>query len=139
MKIYFAGSILGGRKLQPVYTEVVNHLIKSGHDVLTDHVASKTVLFDEAQSSMRDIFKRDLKWLDICDLFIAEVTKPSLGVGYEIAYAIFSKKPILCLCKKGTCLSAMISGNTYDDIQIEYYNNIKCLIGKMEMWIHKVV
>ena len=95
MKIYFAGSILGGRKLQPVYTEVVNHLIKSGHDVLTDHVASKTVLFDEAQSSMRDIFKRDLKWLDICDLFIAEATTPSLGVGYEIAYAVFLKKPIL--------------------------------------------
>ena len=44
---------------------------------------------------------------------MAEVSSPSLGVGYEIGYAEALGKPILCLYRRqeGRRLSAMIGGN----------------------------
>ncbi len=54
---------------------------------------------------------------------MADVTAPSLGVGYEIGIAETLGKPILCLYRRqrGRRLSAMIAGNRrltvseYDD------------------------
>ncbi len=45
------------------------------------------------------------------EIMVAEVSTPSLGVGYEIAN--FEGKPILCLVRKsvGANLSSMIAGN----------------------------
>ena len=34
-----------------------------------------------------EIYRRDIQWISECDMVIAEVTNPSLGVGYEMAYA----------------------------------------------------
>jgi hypothetical protein len=56
---------------------------------------------------------------------IAEVTIPSLGVGYEIATAIHLNRKVLCLYhpQKGRKLSAMIAGSpavegyAYTDIE----------------------
>ena len=58
------------------------------------------------------------------DLLVAEVTVPSLGVGYEIGRAIEMRKPVLCLFQKGTdyTLSAMISGS--EGLALRYYRNL---------------
>ncbi len=62
--------------------------------------------------SDRAIHDRDLQWIRESDVVVAEVTVPSLGVGYELGRAIGMGKPILCLFNKGTksVLSAMIAG-----------------------------
>lgn len=54
------------------------------------------------------------------DVIVAEVTQPSLGVGYELGQAEALGKPILCLYRQqeGKRLSAMISGNPYPTIAI---------------------
>jgi hypothetical protein len=44
-----------------------------------------------------EILERDMQWLSQAHVVIAEVTQPSLGVGFEIARAITLNKPILCL------------------------------------------
>ncbi|MBU4491611.1 MAG: hypothetical protein KKD69_04020 [Euryarchaeota archaeon] len=46
---------------------------------------------------------------------------PSIGVGYEICYAVSKGKRVLCLYKKGTNVSAMVLGNK-DLISIPYVN-----------------
>jgi hypothetical protein len=38
-----------------------------------------------------------MQWLSQCHVVIAEVTQPSLGVGFEIARAVTLNKPVLCL------------------------------------------
>ena len=43
------------------------------------------------------IYERDVKWLAEADFVVAEVTQPSLGVGYELGYAEAHRKPTLCL------------------------------------------
>ena len=79
---------------------------------------------------------RDMDWLKSADLVIAEVTTPSLGVGYELGIAEKLNIPVLCLYRKttGKRLSAMISGNqkfkcqayqTLDEAQIHINNFFK--------------
>lgn len=54
-----------------------------------------------------------MKWLNDTNIVVAEVTNPSLGVGYELAMAENLNKKILCLYRpsQGKNLSAMIRGN----------------------------
>ena len=44
---------------------------------------------------------------------IAECSTPSLGVGYELAYAEKINKPVHVLYKKEKGISAMITGDKY--------------------------
>ncbi|MCP4966621.1 MAG: nucleoside 2-deoxyribosyltransferase [bacterium] len=120
MKIYFAGSIRGGRDDADIYLHLVDELAKHG-EVLTEHVAT----VGEEDLSDDDIFARDLGWLISCDVIVAEVTTPSLGVGWEIGVAQERGVPVLCLFRSGQSrrLSAMLSGNPgvtavgYTDVQ----------------------
>ena len=113
MKIYFAGAIRGGRKDAEFYFNIIHYLERFG-DVLTEHVGS-TELSEKGELSRidNDIFQRDLSWLQSADAVVAEVSTPSLGVGYELGIAEKLKIPVLCLYRpiKGKRLSAMINGN----------------------------
>ena len=113
MNIYFCGSIRGGRELALTYGYIIGILQEFGH-VLTEHVGSDEVIREEDGSlTDREIHDRDLGWITESDLLVAEVTQPSLGVGYEIGRAIEMGKPVLCLYDAGSdrALSAMIAGS----------------------------
>ena len=114
MKIYFAASIRGGRKDQNKYNELIQFL-SSKVEVLTEHVGDSSLeQTGEQNLSDKEIYKRDLEWLESADAVIAEVTNPSLGVGYELGIAEKLGKPVLCLfddADHNRNLSAMISGN----------------------------
>lgn len=112
-KVYFCGSIRGGRGLQPLYAAVVGRLQALGFQVLTTHVAAADVLQQEWREGVTagDIYHRDLRWLAESDLVIAEVSTPSLGVGVEVTEALHLGKPVLVLCHEHVPLSAMIAGN----------------------------
>ena len=113
MKIYFAGAIRGGRKDAQLYENIIAYLGEKGR-VLTEHVGSKN-LSGKGETSRKDeeIYNRDIKWLQSADIVVAEVTTPSLGVGYELGIAEKLNIPVLCLYRpdKGNRLSAMVSGN----------------------------
>ena len=113
MKIYFAGSIRAGRDDQDLYQQLIQELKRHG-SVLTEHVGDPdlTQLGDDGPSD-HVIFERDMGWLAEADLVVAEVTIPSLGVGFEIGRSESLDIPVLCLYREqnGRRLSAMISGN----------------------------
>ena len=125
MKIYFAGSIRGGREDANLYLKIIKHLQTKGK-VLTEHVGDKNVeSVGEANLTDEYIHNRDVSWLDEADIVVAEVTNPSLGVGYEIRYSIDRKKKVLCLYRpqNGKRLSAMIAG--CKDIIVQEYTNLE--------------
>ncbi|XP_072801063.1 5-hydroxymethyl-dUMP N-hydrolase [Vicugna pacos] len=111
--LYFCGSIRGGREDQALYQRIVSRLGRFGA-VLTEHVAAAELSAsgEEAAGSDRLIHERDLAWLQQADVVVAEVTQPSLGVGYELGRAVALSKRILCLFRpqSGRELSAMIRG-----------------------------
>lgn len=130
-KIYFAGSIRGGRDDVALYFGLVEHLRAHG-DVLTEHVADKSLaLLGEDGLSDKKIHDRDINWLGEANIVVAEVTKASLGVGYELGRMVerniwvpeSQRKHILCLYRPqiDKRLSAMIAGS--DGLKnIEYLN-----------------
>lgn len=119
MKIYFATSIRGANDAVNSNIFLINALKKYG-TVLTEHFAG-IATDGETDLSDKEIHDRDLGWIDECDVIVAEVSNPSLGVGYEIRYGIENGKRILCLKNKdGRRLSAMISGSDY--LEVEEYS-----------------
>lgn len=111
MKIYFAGAIRGGRNDVSLYFEIIELLGDYGR-VLTEHVGSPELTGSGEVGDDRRIHDRDLAWLRESEYLVAEVTAPSLGVGYGIGKATEWGKPTLCLYRprEGRALSAMIAG-----------------------------
>ncbi|ELW66017.1 2'-deoxynucleoside 5'-phosphate N-hydrolase 1 [Tupaia chinensis] len=113
LALYFCGSIRGGREDQALYARIVSRLRRFGV-VLTEHVAAAELGAHggEAAGDDRLIHEQDLAWLQQADVVVAEVTQPSLGVGYELGRAVALHKRVLCLFRprSGRVLSAMIRG-----------------------------
>ena len=113
MRIYFAGSIRGGRGDREIYGQIITILQNYGQ-VLTEHIADAKIS-SYGQTNMTDveIYTKDVNWIKEADIVVAEVTNPSLGVGYELGFAESLGKKIIALYRKSEDkrLSAMIAGN----------------------------
>lgn len=113
-KVYFAGSIRGGRVDADLYRRIIAYIQRTD-TVLTEHVGKDNLCLEE-QGRERDamIYNQDTLWLRESDMLIGECTCPSLGVGYELAYAERFGIPCHIFYNKNkTQLSAMLTGNTY--------------------------
>jgi nucleoside 2-deoxyribosyltransferase len=124
--IYLSGSISGGREDVQLYIRIADALGDGGFEVISGQVADESVTAEGETGSAVEIYARDLQWIDdVADrggFLVAEVSRPSHGVGYEIAYARFRKKiPVVCLWRAapGRRCSAMIAGDPGLDL-IEY-------------------
>lgn len=130
-KIYFAGSIRGGRDDAELYKRIIQ-FIQQEHVVLTEHVGNLSLSKTEGVKD-RDvvIYEQDTAWLRESDIVIAECTTPSLGVGYELAYAEKEHKPVhIFYNKTRTNLSAMLTGNKY--FIIHPYKNEEEIYGLLQ-------
>ena len=136
MEIYFAGSIRGAEADKPLYKRFIEHLSRHGK-VLTEHSFD----FDYSQEIKLDdheIYELDTGWLKDADALVAEVSSPSLGVGYEIGHVEALGKPILCLYRRqeGRRLSAMIGGNR--KLKIVEYDGEEEALNAMDDFINAV-
>jgi len=125
MKIYFCGSIRGGQQDLAIYASMIKALRKWG-TVLTEDVGQAHSPETDPGTKDKWIHDRDVDWLHEADVVVAEVTQPSLGVGYEIGMARSLKKPITCLYRPscGRLLSAMIRGAEADNFQVIDYDEL---------------
>lgn len=112
--IYYAGSIRGGRQKEHLYKFVIDGLKDSGYTVLSEHVGKENIVESErATLTEKEIHDRDIEWINQADIVIADVSLPSLGVGYEISYALHKlEKPVFVFCEAMDFIhvSAMIKG-----------------------------
>jgi hypothetical protein len=85
------------------------------------------------------IYQRDMMWLGEADALVAEVSAPSLGVGYEISCALHGRGiPVLCLVHTDVkSLSAMISGNTEPGLRLERYRTREDMRGILSGFLDK--
>jgi 2'-deoxynucleoside 5'-phosphate N-hydrolase len=135
MDIYFSCSLTGGRQDQPMYAAMVAHLQVLGHRVLTAHLADETVLAADGELSPETVFERDTALLRDCDAVIAEVSTPSHGVGFEVAYALERGKPVLCLARAGVRVSKMLTGIRRPDFSFGTYDTAEEAIAHMEAFL----
>lgn len=112
-KVYFAGSIRGGRIDAGLYARIINHIQRTDI-VLTEHIGRPDLNLMEQGKRDCEIYEQDMSWLRESDLLIGECTCPSLGVGYELAYAEKIGKPCHIFYNRTKAhLSAMLTGNRY--------------------------
>ncbi len=121
MKIYFAGSIRGGRGDREIYLEIIT-LLKEYGQVLTEHIGHGTLThMGQTDLTNEEIYTKDTDWIRESNVVVAEVTTPSLGVGYELGFAEGIQKKIIALYRNlpDRGISAMVSGNKYIEC-VEY-------------------
>jgi nucleoside 2-deoxyribosyltransferase len=119
-KIYFACSIRGGGDTSS-YEAILEIIKATGAHILSEIFVHDAIHYGGSPLPANEIYARDIAMIHDADMIIAEVSNPSLGVGYELAFAETLNKPILCLYNESQDkkLSAMISGNPY--MKVAYY------------------
>lgn len=114
-RLYLAGAMSAGRGAAPRLAAIARATERAGWVVLSTPVVDPTADFaDTGPDRARRIFARDLAWIGASDALIAEISVPSLGVGFEIGEALRLGRPTLCLrdaALADVLPSAMIVGN----------------------------
>jgi len=99
MKIYFVASIRGKSKYLENYKKIIKILKDLGIDVFCQDVLETTEEVVSTLSDERKIkhYKDVLKWINVADLVVAEVSYPSINVGHEVSVALEKGKPVIVL------------------------------------------
>jgi len=122
MKIYLAGPIRGDSSRKDVMKLMLSILNEEGYEVLTEHVGRENTKELEKENTDREIYDRDIRLLEKSDLLIAEVTGPSFGTGFEVAYAAENGKETHLFYEKGKEVSAMVRGNSHPNVYLHPYS-----------------
>jgi len=90
-----------------------------GHELLTRHLLEDNVESAESRLTEREVYDRDIGWLDDCDVLIAEASGSSFGVGFEVGYVLGrsdrSAQRVLLLYRadRQPHISRLICGNSH--------------------------
>jgi 2'-deoxynucleoside 5'-phosphate N-hydrolase len=122
MKIYFVASITGKKYYLDNYKKIIKELENLGHTVISDHIigAETEQLLNESSNERSAHYKKVKKWLSSVDIVIAEVSYPSVSVGYELAHALEKGKPVLALHVPEKVPVALL-GEPSDKLTMESY------------------
>ena len=105
-----------------LYKPILDSELSKEHEIIFPHIGEKTF-------NTKSIIEES-------DLFIAEVSVPSLGLGIEIGRAEQIGKKILCIYKKGEKVSSSLK---YVDAILIEYNDEKDMIDKIKKEIEKII
>lgn len=134
MKIYFTAATSFNGELHDTYTQI-GTLIKSHKVELIsgNQIIDKMVLAKDKKLSASQIYERERSLIQDSDMLIVEGSRPSLGVGSEITYALNLNKPVLVLVstKYEDRISPMIQGDPSETLFVRFYNedNLKYKIS----------
>jgi hypothetical protein len=138
MKIYFGFTVAGDRSSITVARAVVRLLEDLGHEVLTRHLVSDDAWAADRSIRPQDVYRRDIAWLEQCELFVAEVSGSSFGLGFETGFLLGAtdKKAILLYRRElEPKVSLLISGNTHPRCTLLPYTSFaeveKFILGRV--------
>ena len=122
MIIYCAGPVRGNSTYEENYSEITRIVESLGHTALSE---KSTKFSSSIPLNDKQVYTRDIKWIDGSKLMIAEISGPSLGVGFEIAYALFQRKlPVLAICNSEVQnISSMLTGCDSTLLTIQKYRD----------------
>jgi nucleoside 2-deoxyribosyltransferase len=125
MNIYFGFTVAGDRSQLSTARRMVELLEAMGHVVLTRHLVSDRAAEMDRSITPQQVYERDMNWLRQCDIFIAEVSGSSFGLGFEAGYVLGSsdKKAVLFYRRDAaTRISLLITGNTHPHCRLIPYS-----------------
>ena len=138
MKIYFGFTVAGNRSSVEAAKKILAVLQSMGHDVLTKHLVQENAWEADRRVVPQEIFARDMNWLAECDLFLAEVSGSSFGLGFETGYLLGAteKKTILFYERSvEQKISLLITGNTHRNCILVPYSRLDELEELIRKWV----
>ncbi len=130
LKTYFTAATSYDGELDNLYDKIFSILENEGLTMISGkQIVDKTLLKKDRLLTSKEIYKRENKLIDKTDFVVAEVSRPSLGVGSEIVYALSKHKPVLTLVSEGyeNKISPIIAGNPSDNLFLEIYTENRLL------------
>ncbi|MFB6245775.1 MAG: hypothetical protein ABEJ03_05515, partial [Candidatus Nanohaloarchaea archaeon] len=115
-----------GEDYLPVYKELMELC-----DEYFEEVIGTYPDFWDTDESPQEFYDRTIDTITDCDLFIAEVTSPSHGVGMELQMAVNNDIPVLALAQEGEDISSMVEGLPTLH-KVLRYSNREDLVDKLE-------
>ncbi len=131
MKVYISGSIYGGRQKVENYKAIIEK-IEEFAEVLNKNIIDDDVIEKETFQKDNEIFEDLENKMREADFILAEVTVPSLGVGYEIGFSDMIGKKIIAIYDLNDIekVSTMIRGN--ERIKLIGYHKIEEITDNLE-------
>lgn len=123
MKVYFAASISGEAGGDEIKQHVMQTLRRMGHEVISE----LAYLEGNEGKNAKAIYERDIAWVKDADVIIAEISKISLGVGYELGYKLRDGGTVIALCnaERFKTLSNMIKGISEPNFSLHVWEAIE--------------
>jgi hypothetical protein len=134
MKIYFGFTVAGDRSAVMVARKIVGILEEMRHEVLTRHLVEDNAWEADRSITPKEVYLRDMKWLEQCDMFIAEVSGSSFGLGFETGYLLgaTTKKVVLFYRREvERKISLLITGIIHPNCRIVPYSEF----NEVAVWI----
>lgn len=137
MKIYLACTVRGDRDAVLGLRELVADLEAAGHVVLTRHLLLDDVESVEAALSERQVYERDIEWLNAADILIADASGSSFGVGFEVGWVLArsdrTPQRVLLLYRadRKDRISRLIGGNAHPRCTVVPYDGTPDLLAQV--------
>jgi nucleoside 2-deoxyribosyltransferase len=101
-------------------------LQQKGHEVLTEHLVRDDACSNDRLIPAQEVYRRDMDWLEQCDLFLAEVSGLSFGLGFEAGYLLGgTSKRVILFYKRAIAheISLAITGNSHPNCVLVPYTD----------------
>jgi len=134
MEIYFGFTVAGDRSSLETARKIVELVIQMGHEVLTRHLVEDNAWEADRLIAPQEVYLRDMNWLQQCDVFIAEVSGSSFGLGFETGYILgATAKRVVLFYRRDveTKISLLITGMAHPNCKLVPYSGF----GEVETWI----
>jgi nucleoside 2-deoxyribosyltransferase len=139
--IYLAFTVRGNRGALDAARAVGTLLQHLGHEVLTTHLLADDVDRAEGALTERQVYERDIEWLEKADLLIAEASGSSYGVGFEVGYVLGrssqTRQRVLLLfdAARRTAISRLIPGAVHPACTVREYAAVEDLVRIVEDYL----
>jgi len=134
MKIYFGFTVAGDRSALMVARKIVGILEEMRHVVLTRHLVQDNAWQADRSITSNEVYLRDMKWLEQCEMFVAEVSGSSFGLGFETGYLLgATTKRVVLFYRRDveSKISLLITGNSHPNCRLVPYSELH----EVEVWI----
>jgi nucleoside 2-deoxyribosyltransferase len=141
MTIYLAFTVRGNRGALDAARALSARLQQAGHDVLTTHLLTDDPDGSERALTERQVYDRDIQWLENADLLIAEASGSSFGVGFEVGYVLgrsdrTGQRVLLVYDEaRRPVISRMIAGTTHPACTVRGYSEPAELIAIVQEYL----
>ncbi len=125
INVYFTASTSFDGQYIENYEKTIGALRALGcHIISGEQIISRKLLNEDKKVNKKKIYEREIERIKEADCVVAEISRPSHGVGGEIIFALENGKPVLGIVYKDAenKISPILEGNTADNFFLERYN-----------------